>query len=69
MEHIVENIHSEHAPIPLSAILPWTAFITLMVLLSVYFIGAEQGATAVFSGNQIHEYFHDARHLLGFPCH
>jgi hypothetical protein len=40
-----------------------------MVLLAVYFIGAEQGATAVFSGNQIHEYFHDARHLLGFPCH
>ncbi len=69
MEHIVENIHSDNAPIPLSAILPLSAFITLMVLLSVYFIGAEQGATAVFSGNQIHEYFHDARHLLGFPCH
>lgn len=69
MEHIVENSYPENAPIPLSAILPWAAFITLMVLLSVYFIGAEQGATAVFSGNQIHEYFHDARHLLGFPCH
>ncbi|QZY97548.1 CbtB domain-containing protein [Pantoea dispersa] len=69
MEHIVEKIHSENTPIPLSTLLPWSAFITLMVLLSVYFIGAEQGATAVFSGNQIHEYFHDARHLLGFPCH
>ncbi|KDE34083.1 CbtB-domain containing protein [Kosakonia radicincitans] len=69
MEHTVNKIEVVQAPIPLNAILPWIAFITLMVMLSVYFIGAEQGATAVFSGNQVHEYFHDARHLLGFPCH
>ncbi|MCS5969303.1 CbtB-domain containing protein [Klebsiella variicola subsp. variicola] len=23
----------------------------------------------MFSGTQVHEFFHDARHLLGFPCH
>ncbi|ARD62339.1 cobalt transporter [Kosakonia radicincitans DSM 16656] len=69
MEHTVNKIEVVQAPIPFNAILPWIAFITLMVMLSVYFIGAEQGATAVFSGNQVHEYFHDARHLLGFPCH
>ncbi|SFT80984.1 Probable cobalt transporter subunit (CbtB) [Kosakonia arachidis] len=69
MEHTANTIEVVQAPIPLNAILPWIAFITLMVMLSVYFIGAEQGATAVFSGNQVHEYFHDARHLLGFPCH
>ncbi|APG16689.1 cobalt transporter [Kosakonia radicincitans] len=69
MEHTVNKIEVVQAPIPLNARLPWIAFITLMVMLSVYFIGAEQGATAVFSGNQVHEYFHDARHLLGFPCH
>ncbi|AVF38016.1 CbtB domain-containing protein [Rahnella sikkimica] len=69
MEQTLNEIQVEHEPIPLNAILPWIAFITLIVMLCVYFIGAEQGATAVFSGNQVHEYFHDARHLLGFPCH
>jgi hypothetical protein len=44
-----------------------TAFLALMVL---YFIGVDQGATSVFGDNMyIHEFVHDARHLLGFPCH
>jgi hypothetical protein len=35
-----------------------------------YFIGLDQGATSVFGNNMyIHEFFHDARHFLGFPCH
>jgi hypothetical protein len=44
-----------------------TAFLALLVL---YFIGLDQGATSVFgSDTHIHEFVHDARHLLGFPCH
>ncbi|ORV87814.1 CbtB domain-containing protein [Mycolicibacterium iranicum] len=44
-----------------------TAFFALAVL---YFIGMDQGATSVFGSNTyIHEFVHDARHLLGFPCH
>jgi hypothetical protein len=45
-----------------------TAFLALMVL---YFIGVDQGATSVFGSDNmyIHEFVHDARHLLGFPCH
>lgn len=44
-----------------------TAFLALLVL---YFIGMDQGATSVFgSDTHIHEFVHDARHLLGFPCH
>lgn len=69
MSHVATSSQIQNTPIPLASLLPWAAFITLMVLLAVYFVGAEQGATAVFSGNQVHEYFHDARHLLGFPCH
>ena len=35
-----------------------------------YFIGLDQGATSVFGNNMyVHEFFHDARHFLGFPCH
>ena len=44
-----------------------TAFLALLVL---YFVGMDQGATSVFGSNtDIHEFVHDARHLLGFPCH
>jgi hypothetical protein len=45
-----------------------TAFLALLVL---YFVGMDQGATSVFGANStgIHEFVHDARHLLGFPCH
>ncbi|BAF87535.1 conserved hypothetical protein [Azorhizobium caulinodans ORS 571] len=50
-------------------ILPWAVFGGLMLLLAVYFVGAEQGATAIFSGTSVHEFVHDGRHLLGFPCH
>ncbi|WP_108610606.1 CbtB-domain containing protein [Aminobacter sp. MSH1] len=55
--------------IPIGALLPWAVFSGLLLLLAVYFIGAEQGATSLVAGNQVHEFVHDARHLLGFPCH
>jgi len=57
------------APIPVRDILPWLGFGGLLALLALYFVGAEQGATALISGHFIHEYVHDGRHLLAFPCH
>ena len=57
------------AAIPVADVLPWAAFGGLMLLLALYFIGAEQGATSVFAGTYVHEFVHDGRHLLGFPCH
>jgi hypothetical protein len=41
----------------------------MLFLLMLYFVGVEQGATSMFSGMSIHEFVHDGRHLLGFPCH
>jgi len=59
-----------HAPvIPLREILPWLVFGGLLLLLALYFVGAEQGATSLISGRMVHEFVHDGRHLLGFPCH
>ena len=55
--------------IPVREILPWAVFVGLMALIAVYFVSSEQGAFAVFSGAGIHEWVHDGRHLLGFPCH
>ena len=55
--------------IPICELLPWVIFAGLICLLGVYFVGAEQGATAIFKGMYLHEFVHDSRHLLGFPCH
>ena len=27
------------------------------------------GATSLLNGTAVHEWTHDGRHLLGFPCH
>jgi hypothetical protein len=55
--------------IPISKIVPWALFGVVVMGLAYYFVGAEQGATSIFSGMGVHEFVHDARHLLGFPCH
>jgi len=57
------------AVIPVRALLPWLIFGGLLLLLAIYFVGAEQGATSLISGMYVHEFVHDGRHLLGFPCH
>lgn len=55
--------------IPIRDIVPWALFAGLMALLMIYFVGAEQGATSIIGGHMVHEFVHDGRHLLGFPCH
>jgi len=57
------------AAIPVREVLPWAIFAGLILLLAIYFVGAEQGATSLISGMYVHEFVHDGRHLLGFPCH
>jgi hypothetical protein len=42
----------------------------LAALLVYYFIGVDEGALSVFGKSMVlHEFFHDGRHFLGFPCH
>lgn len=49
------------------ALLAGFAFLALLVY---YFIGVDEGAMSVFGKSMvIHEFFHDGRHFLGFPCH
>jgi hypothetical protein len=55
--------------IPLQEWLPWAVFAGLVFLFAVYLVGCEQGALAIFGGTNVHEWMHDSRHLLGFPCH
>ena len=55
--------------IPVRELLPWALFVGVLALILLYFVGAEQGATSLISGEYVHEFVHDGRHLLGFPCH
>lgn len=48
----------------------WLAATVFLALLALYFVGVDQGAVSLFgSDSHVHEFVHDARHLLGFPCH
>ena len=60
---------SATAPLSVRAILPWAAFFGVLLLALLYFVGAEQGATSLISGEFVPEFVHDGRHLLAFPCH
>jgi putative cobalt transporter subunit CbtB len=55
--------------VPTRDILPWAIFMALLALVAIYFVGAEQGATSIIPGMYIHEFVHDGRHFLAFPCH
>jgi Probable cobalt transporter subunit (CbtB) len=68
VSHATITLPSPGIAIPLRE-LPWAIFAGLLCLIAIYFITTEQGATALFSGTDIHEFVHDGRHLLGFPCH
>ena len=48
----------------------WLIGTAVLAVLAYYFIGVDQGMVSVFGSNaQVHEFVHDARHFLGFPCH
>jgi hypothetical protein len=48
----------------------WLAATAFLALLALYFVGVDQSAVSLFgSDSHVHEFVHDARHLLGFPCH
>ncbi len=56
--------------IPASRAVFWLVGTALLALSVYYFIGVDQGAVSVFgSDTHIHEFVHDGRHFLGFPCH
>ena len=55
--------------IPIAKLAPWAVLYGLLAALALFFIGTDQGAVSIPSGTAVHEWVHDARHLLGFPCH
>ena len=60
------------APAPVASpreLLPYALFGGLVLMFIIYFVGAEEGALSLISGRSVHEFLHDPRHLLAFPCH
>lgn len=56
--------------IPVADTLPWLIGAAVVGLFLYYFIGIDEGATSVFGNSMVvHEFAHDARHFLSFPCH
>jgi hypothetical protein len=45
--------------------------ITVFLAAAVYYlVGVDEGMTSLFGKTMvIHEWVHDSRHFLGFPCH
>jgi Probable cobalt transporter subunit (CbtB) len=59
-------------PVPLASpreLAPYAVFGAVLLAVLVYFVGVEQGALSLVGGTGVHEFLHDARHVLGFPCH
>ena len=56
-------------PFSFSELMPWLIITAMMLLVAMYFVSAEQGVSSLLSGTAVHEWVHDGRHLLGFPCH
>ena len=47
---------------------PWL-LLGFALLALFYMVGVDEGAASVVPGKFVHEWVHDGRHLLGFPCH
>jgi hypothetical protein len=56
--------------LPVSRGMLWLVGAAIAAVAVYYFLGVDQGAVSVFGKSMvIHEFVHDGRHFLGFPCH
>ena len=51
------------------AVPAWAWALALLALFGLYLIAQDNGAVLASMGETAHEFFHDARHSLGMPCH
>jgi hypothetical protein len=47
----------------------WAWALALLALFTLYLVVQDNGAVLAQLGDTAHEFFHDARHALGVPCH
>ena len=51
------------------AVPAWAWALVLFALSGLYLLAQDNGAVLASMGETAHEFFHDARHSLGMPCH
>ena len=62
--------HAQPTTAPIRVAVPaWAWALALLALFSLYLIAQDNGAVMSQLGDTAHEFFHDARHSLGVPCH
>ena len=65
--------HEAASPMPVALGTAGTWWLVATVVFSslvYYFVGVDQGAVSVFGNDlHVHEFLHDGRHVLAFPCH
>ncbi|WP_217640804.1 CbtB-domain containing protein [Blastococcus tunisiensis] len=47
----------------------WAWALTLLAIFALYLVAQDNGVVLAQFGDTAHEFFHDARHSLGMPCH
>jgi len=63
--HLDERIELEPVAVP-----QWAWLLVALGVFAVYLVTMENGALLGDSfAERVHEFFHDARHFTGFPCH
>lgn len=64
---------AQHSPtrtaVPRIAVPAWAWALALLALFALYLVAQDNGAVLASAGDFAHEFFHDARHSLGMPCH
>jgi hypothetical protein len=54
------------APIPVPV---WAWVLAAAAVFVAYLMTMENGALLGHTAENVHEFFHDARHFVGVPCH
>jgi hypothetical protein len=62
----MEAVERREAPI---AVPVWAFLLVAIALFGLYALVLSNGSVLAHSGNVLHEFFHDARHFIGVPCH
>ena len=57
-------------PLTHNRVLLLVSLTVFFALAAYYFVGVDEGLCSMFGKTMvIHEWVHDSRHFLGFPCH
>jgi len=47
----------------------WAWLVAALAIFAVYLMALDNDAVLAQSAHTVHEFFHDARHFIGMPCH